>query len=251
MKKFLLLPLIILLLGISTSFSQSLELYWNDLKLNNDQVMIVNVKNINAEHKICGDSLKLYNKSSNNLNVKVKRLDLSMVPDSYNYICWQGNCETKAISTSKETIASESYRNENTNNVPIMCFVPNNKIGISQVKYTFFVDKNPNDSVSVVIKYVTTSSANKIANNVFISPPYPNPANEITTFSFNNFRINVPIYLNISNIFNQRIKRYKINNESKSGKFSINVKDIPEGMYFYSIETDGITTKTNKLIIRR
>lgn len=74
---------------------------------------------------------------------------------------------------------------------------------------------------------------------------YPNPTKEITYIDveFNSSEAT----LVLSNILGETVQMHRLDH---SGSFVINVTDIPEGVYFYTLEADGQKV-TKRLTVKR
>lgn len=101
--------------------------------------------------------------------------------------------------------------------------------------------------VNVIFKYSLTGIEDYSSAEVF-SNAYPVPASDVVNFDYN-FSSNVNAEIAIYNMTGQEVLRSAIN--GMSGKASINVSDLADGVYFYSLIVNGVMEKSNKLVIRR
>ncbi len=85
-------------------------------------------------------------------------------------------------------------------------------------------------------------------SSAVLSNPYPMPASNVVNFDYD-FTTSVDAQIAIFNMMGQEVLRNELN--GMSGKASLNVNDLADGVYFYSLIINGKTEKSNKLIIRK
>jgi hypothetical protein len=87
-------------------------------------------------------------------NLLVKKQELDVLPGTFNSFCWAGSCYPPFIFVSPDvltvgpgqTTSGDDFYGE---------YSPENQIGITDIRYTFFDSENVNDSVSVIVRYKT------------------------------------------------------------------------------------------------
>lgn len=122
--------------------------------------------------------------------------------------------------------------------------------GLEQImQYYLYTETNPDDKfiINITFKYSLDGVEDYSSSAVF-SNAYPMPASDVVNFDYN-FASNVDAQIAIFNMMGQEVMRNEIN--GMSGKASINVSDLADGVYFYSLIINGKTEKSNKLIIRK
>jgi hypothetical protein len=78
---------------------------------------------------------------------------------------------------------------------------------------------------------------------------YPNPASSKASLSYQ-LPGNVKSgEIKIINLVGKTLKTIPVT--QREGKVSIDVSDLSEGIYFYTINLDGVTVKTKKLVIKK
>jgi hypothetical protein len=85
-------------------------------------------------------------------------------------------------------------------------------------------------------------------NAISISAPWPNPANDLTKIDFNlpaNSRNNK---LRLFNAIGGLVKEVAIT--QKQGTAIITTSNLANGVYFYTVQVDGRSVETKKLIVR-
>ena len=177
--------------------------------------------------------------------VMVKKVVLDTVPGSYNMFCW-GLCFSPAVYVSPNPITVNPGRTDSTDFSGH--FVPNNTTGSSSMRYVFFSRANPLDSVCVNVSYgAYPLGVATLAENSRMSSAFPNPANNSTTISYS-LPVSSSGSIIIRNLLGVVVKEVEL--QAGSGKVSVSTSDLPEGVYFYSLNMDGKTDNTKKLIIR-
>ena len=188
------------------------------------------------------------NTGSQALNIKVARKMISEVTGSENNFCWGVNCYPPFVSVSPdaETIAPQAV-----NNSFIADYTPNNMPGTTVIRYSFFKE-NSTDSIHTTIQYNATSAVaatkKDLNNQVGISAPSPNPARDMTFIRFNvpaNSRSNK---IKLFNAIGGLVKEISLN--QKQGDLVLVTSQLPDGVYFYTLQSDNNALATKKLIVR-
>ena len=102
--------------------------------------------------------------------------------------------------------------------------------------------------ITVTFKY----SANGISDNSIVeefSNAYPTPAKDVVSFDYNFSSSANDAYVAIYSMTGQEVMRSAIND--LQGKVSLNVSDLADGVYFYSLVVNGETVKSSKLVVRK
>ena len=114
-----------------------------------------------------------------------------------------------------------------------------------RVTFELWNAANPDEKfvINVIFKYSLYDVAEVAAQNVINA--YPTTATDVVNFDYNvNGRAMVVIY----NMMGQEVMRNDLN--GMSGKLSMNVGDLSEGVYFYSLVINGKTEKSSKIVIK-
>lgn len=109
---------------------------------------------------------------------------------------------------------------------------------------------NPEESfvINVIFKY-SLDGVNDINAVEEFSNAYPMPASSVVNFDYSfNTSVNSAMVA-IYNMMGQEVLRSEIS--GMSGKHSLNISDLTDGVYFYSLIVNGVVEKSNKLIVRR
>ena len=120
-----------------------------------------------------------------------------------------------------------------------------------QKSMTYHLYDNNNPEVIFVLNVFfmySYESINDYSSAEVFSNAYPMPARDVVNFDYN-FATSVIGEVAIFNMMGQEVMRSEIS--GMQGKASINVSDLADGIYFYSLIINGKTEKSNKLIIRK
>ena len=206
------------------------------------------VSDINDSYEIQFD-LDIINTTDADINVVAQMEDLTGI--GMTYLCW-GNCYMPGILEAQNTVTAGG---EGVFNGHVMFMDANSgevlPVG-TEVKmvYTFFDERNPEQTYTfnVNFKYQPESIVDYNSVDVF-SNAYPNPANNTVSFDYN-----MPYDVNsasvaIYNMMGQEVVRQNLN--LGGSRADINVSDLNEGVYFYSLIVNNQTVKTNKFVVSR
>lgn len=228
-------------------FSQSLTLFQNGSDVTNKEVSVEG----NASVDEMNVYLKINNTSNEQVQVKVRKIEISVIPGSQNSFCF-GVCYAPTVFESiiPYTISAGGSTKDSVFSV-IYC--PCGNAGQSVIKYEVFdIYNTENNKISVTVNF-TGSSPSGIdksftAKETFII--YPNPCNlDQVTIRFNEsglVHFNKIILTNITGIV-----LYTSSNTYHSGNFLVDVRDYPNGIYFLSLISESGAMRTEKIIINR
>ena len=243
MKK-LLLSLILMVFAGSIS-AQSLSFKYEGETIEASTIDIVT--NLNSSMEIQFD-LHILNTTDAEINVVCEMEDNSGI--GQNYLCW-GTCFMPGILKAEHTLAGGE---EGLFNGHCM-FVDNDGNTLPagttiNMVYTFYDKNNPEEKYVFNVNFTYEEDAIADFNSIDVfSNAYPNPANNVVSFDYNMpFDVNsasVAIY----NMMGQEVVKQNLN--LGSSRTDINVSDLAEGVYFYSLIVNNQTVKTNKLVVSR
>ena len=206
------------------------------------------VSDINSAMEIQFD-LHVINTTDADINVVCEMTDDPNGVGS-NYLCW-GNCYMPGVLEAENVVTAggEGIFNGHCMFVDAEFQTLPEGTEIHMV-YTFFDERNPEEkyTFNVNFKYQSDAIVDFNSVNVF-SNAYPNPANNTVSFDYNMpFDVNsasVAIY----NMMGQEVVRQDLN--LGGSRADINVSDLNEGVYFYSLIVNNQTVKTNKFVVSR
>jgi len=183
------------------------------------------------------------------ISVKVSRKIISEVSGTENNICWGVACYPPFISVSPdpETIAAGASNSSFKGD-----YAPKGMPGITTIRFSFFRATGATDSVHVTVRFDASAAVlgtrKDLNSGISISAPQPNPANEMTSIAFSlpaNSRNNK---LRIFNAIGGLVKEVAIT--QKQGTAIITTSNLANGVYFYTLQVDGRSIETKKLIVR-
>ncbi len=242
MKKVLLFS-ILSYFTVLTAFAQSLELSNAYGKMNDGDTIVLFNTNATASFAV-GVTVK--NTSGSDIDVKVKKTELSLISGSENYFCWV-SCYLANTYVSPTGITLKPGRDTSvfTGDYNSM-----GNAGASYIRYTFFDSKTPSDSITFVAKYIAGSGVG-IENTqakAQVSNIYPNPARNTVSL---NYDLNGAQHaqFEIYNILGSLVKTIEI--DETSGLLNIDVTDLNNGVYFYSFIVNDKVITSKKLVIQR
>jgi len=128
-------------------------------------------------------------------------------------------------------------------------FDDNMVLGNSQVRYTLYDVNNIADSVSLIINYEVTAVglAKLDAKNFILSNTVPNPATNNTTVKYNFASQPSKASLKVFNMVGVMVKEIEL--EGLDGKAQIDVSNLSDGLYFYSLVVNDKIISTKKLVV--
>jgi len=188
------------------------------------------------------------NMGSSALTVKVKKT-VTVLNDAGAtvYFCTDANCYSPAQSLSLNVSLSASTGTS----LLTTDFNPNSVQGTTIVRYTIINQANPSDTAYYLINYTINNPAG-INTSVIIKPsvsnPSPNPASSY--FSMNYKMGNASTEnskLVIYNMLGVRVMETRV--EEIEGTIRVDVSNLDQGIYFCSLESDGKTLTTKRLVV--
>ena len=183
-----------------------------------------------------------------NVRLIAEKVEGPVVEQTMNYICW-GQCLDPSVYVSNPYDMTSGMSDAFS-----MHYMYTNTIeevaGLEQIMtYYLYPANNPDDkfTINVTFKYSLANIEDYSSAEVF-GNAYPVPASDVVNFDYN-FASSVNAEVAIFNMMGQEVLRSQIN--GVSGKASINVSDLADGVYFYSLIVNGKTEKSNKIVIRK
>lgn len=181
-------------------------------------------------------------------SIKVMRHVSSAVEGSSNYFRWvQTNNPVTNLSGESLLVQPGESSPDDTF---IAYYLPNGMVGKTYIEYNFFNISVENKDVKVVLEFDTTTDDinENILKNTKVSDIYPNPANLSVNIDYS-----LPLEVKfasvrIVNVLGSVVKEELI--DTRDNKMQIDISDINDGIYFYSILINGEIYKTEKLIVR-
>ncbi len=184
------------------------------------------------------------NSTNDSKYVKVRKNVLAEVSGSVNYFCW-GNCYDPPVSESIDSLLISGKGVEKG----FTCdYESHGHPGKTTIRYTFFDINNSTDTVAVVVEFIAGSGVGiNIAAQAKTPTAWPNPAGQILNVEYNHSGTQ-PAIFEIRNIIGQVVKQQ--NMSFGANKYQIALDELPNGIYFYQVQSNGKKTEARKLIIQ-
>jgi len=244
MKK-LLLSLLVLLGFFFVSRAQMLELYHGGEPFEmGEKVTIIDYPQVFE----LVSHISVKNVSSQSLTLLCRKIELEVVPGTSNTFCW-GICFAPSVYLSPLTIQLPAGQTTDEFSGHLM---PAGIIGTTKMCYSFFPQSSPNDSTYFYVDFLATPNVginDLVSNKVFVSKPYPNPATSQVSFDYNFPEGSTSATINIHNLLGAKVK--EVNISGFSGKATIDVNNLNDGIYFYSVNVANEILETKRLVISR
>jgi len=187
------------------------------------------------------------NNSSSDIDVKVRKRYISVVPGSEPTFCWDTNCWQVG---SFESIDAQTLTANSTDSTSFTAdYDSKGHSGTSTVVYTFFNVNDIIDTVCFIATFTCNPSSGIAANenSLSVSPAYPNPANKATYISYS-LPLTNRAKIIVTDMIGNEVKIIPIN-DNNDGKVRIDTYDFTEGIYFYSFIIDNKIYYTKKLVV--
>lgn len=216
-----------------------------------------NVVENGASYVVYGDGAAFWGELNIEFNVTAnenvrligEKVENNVVEGTMNYFCW-GQCLAPTM------YVSDPYDLQaDSTNVFSMHYMYQNSIeevlGQEQsMIYYLYPGNNPDDKfiINIIFKYSLFGVEENSSVETF-SNAYPVPAKDVVNFDYNFTSSVNEAYVAIYNMMGQEVMRSDIN--ALQGKVSLNVSDLADGVYFYSLIVNGQTEKSSKLVIKK
>lgn len=189
--------------------------------------------------------VELQNMSAASADVLVRRTDLQTIDGASSYFCWK-NCyaPNTFVSPDDEFVSIDPQAISQNFSAHYMA---SDHFGSVVSRYTFFDKRNPADSAWFIVRFTAEgTSVNNPASDM-LSMAYPNPASDFISLNFKDIRGNHT--LSLLSLTGSVVKSVTI--EPFTTNYVLNVSDVPAGLYFYSLSTEGKIVSSKKIVITR
>lgn len=241
MKKTILFSFAFLLIFFTAS-AQNLTLSNNEGVFLNDSVVYMQ----GDTGSLLVIHMYVTNNAATDLEVKVRKRHVSVVPGSEPTICWAGGCAGVGTFVSDPQILTAGLTDSTSFTAD---YDSKGHQGTSVVIYTFFNTNNANDTVCFIANFTCTPSAGINNNSITanISPAFPNPCSKATYINYNLLENDNTAKVVVADMIGNQIKEIPV--AEKEGKIRIDTYDMAEGIYFYSFILDNKVYYTKKLVV--
>jgi len=221
-----------------------IELFDEEDHLVNNSTIVVHSTDT-SQTAYMDTKVKVKNNTSAELTMFARRIDNSVVPGTMNTFCF-GVCYPPDVDTSTvEVKIPGGATDENF----LADYYPNGHAGATSLSFEFFDNVTLGAPVTANVTIIFNLSGVGLPDNArpVLVEPYPNPASEFTTFSYELPVSAKTAYLSIRNLPGTEVESIIL--DRASGKAIVNTSGLPAGIYLYSLIIDGKVSFTKKLII--
>lgn len=248
MKRFLLTLILMAFAGFASAQSFTFEhdgktvepgryeVIGNVDPLSGDMVFEFNIKNL----------------TSDNINVQCDRAILSTSHlASRNSVCMGYDCFSYKTDHTYAEIEGNSEVEFSAHFLPV--YDESNTYPIEgckmEVQYSFYVNEGDEPVVITIYFEVSTVSVEDYSDTRIFSNAYPNPAKNMVSFDYDMTSNAQTASVAIYNMMGQEVIRQELN--LGDSRVNINVSDLTDGIYFYSLIVNNQVVKTNKLVVSK
>jgi hypothetical protein len=185
------------------------------------------------------------NNAATPVPVKVKKIEIHITPGTTNTFCW-GLCYDPSVYVSLQTITIDPGKTDSSDFSGHL--MPNGISGYDLICYVFYNESNPTDSVCMNVDYAHFPVG--IENSgikPMLSEAFPNPVSS-------NFQLDYTLPPDLTGkiiIFNESgVNVKELFLPAGSGKIMINTGEMNDGVYFYSLYTEGRICTTKRIIVK-
>lgn len=225
------------------AFSQNLTLSWHDGVVPNGSILDVSGR---IDTVIVAEVL-VHNEGLSTIEVKVRKENIHLVPGAMDTYCFASQCYGSEVPVSVHSVHIDPGMYDSTFYGD---YYPLGNEGTSIFRYTFFNVADTTDTVSVTIRYSGTLNVPVIDKPApGVSNAYPNPASDRVSFDY--FPVNSEgTRLMVIRDMAGRLVRESII-PSDGGTLEIDLSDIENGIYFYSLIQGNKLVLTRKLVVKK
>lgn len=189
------------------------------------------------------------NAGGSQINVKVKKTTMVLNdPGATVYFCTGTNCYSPAQTLSLNVALAGSGGTE----LLTTDHYPNSVAGVTTVRYTIVNQANVLDTAYFIINYTAVCSPGGINSASIVKPsisnPAPNPASSVFAINYKfGSTTNAGAKMVIYNMLGARVMETEV--EGLEGTLKMDVSRLDQGVYFCSLESDGKTLATRRLVV--
>jgi hypothetical protein len=177
-------------------------------------------------------------------SLKMKRQQIDVLANSSNYFCWT-LCYGPTVDESPAGDELVLQPNAVFTDM-FLDYAPAGQLGVSTIRYIIQNIADANDTASILVNFNATPTAiTEITAVPKLNSLFPNPANNNVTV---NFAVNQgQASIEVKNVLGQVQRIMPLTPGSKST--NLNVADLPSGIYFVSLKSNGNIIDTKRLVV--
>lgn len=236
MKRFI---LFVVALASFAAYAQTLKFYYNDVEIHESVDMVVSdPMNLNEF------ALNILNNTDNDLSINFTKENIFEATGSYNTFCL-GSCMEPTVMESLFPLELAAHTMSTAEDFHFV-YSPGNSGEPTRVKYTFLVG---DESFPILVNFLSAPSSITERTSVTKLNAYPNPCTTQVDIQYELGNVGATqSSLIITNLLGKKIQTLSL--EGNTGKVTLDLSQIPAGIYFYSLETNGRLVSTKKLVVR-
>lgn len=247
MKK-ITLSLLFAVITASFAYSQTLKiiLQGGNGAYYNDSTIIVSGSS--ADNLIPSPTFDVVNTGADTVTIQAKRTIISQLAGASSAICFAGTCAPESDNTNPYSVYLGPGDTAQLGNAFTGDYYPNGANGLTSIRYTFF-NYNHTDTAWFIVNYETspTGVASVSGHQINFSAPYPNPANSFVNFSYSLTNGTQAATMKIFNIVGECVQTLPLS--AAQNKSTINVQNIPAGIYVCEIVANGCQPVYQKMVV--
>jgi len=246
MKKFL-LSISFVSIALLSGFSQGIELKDKDGNDITNGTLAVHGSPSSSAIKA---EVFLHNGMEESMLVWAKKIEIEVLPDTYNSFCWANHCYTPSVFDSETGITLAAGETSNATDF-YGEYYPEGNAGSTIIKYEFFSRNESFETVSVTVTYTAdvTSSVPLRLNQVMFSDPRPNPARDFALFDYQ-----LPSGTNSARLVVRSLTGLvvmEIPIDVMGSRLRLETSGLKNGIYLYTLEVNERVITTKKLVVNR
>lgn len=201
------------------------------------------------------DIVTVVNGSTDTMMVDLIRSEINIIPNTGDYYCWGTQCFGEVNAGSKPVwVANDPVKTapgDTAGGIGFSVYFAhkNSEVGEAKYQYEFYDQNNANYRASFYIRYsisYLTSIDEKALNKSF--SVFPNPAQDAVQIKFDANLASSNMQVRMYNLIGEEV--FKQNLSSGQGNVMLNTADLPAGVYFVNLISDGKMMATKKLTVQ-
>ncbi|MCF8234197.1 MAG: T9SS type A sorting domain-containing protein [Bacteroidales bacterium] len=231
------------IVNFNTMIEKKLELVGPDNTILEDGATLAVNGEINEQ--IIAYGIKLVNFTDDIVDVKVRKVIEDTIDGTENAFFWDLEYGVEQYESAAVAMASlktfYDFRG---------LYWPYNEEGTSTITYVFFDVLDPDHKVSLTVEYTAEDSQGLGEEDALadFSHAFPNPANNLVNFEYELSHDVQNARIIIRNLLGKTMREIPVSKDYSS--VSIDVSDLTEGLYLYSVLIDDRSILTRKLVVK-
>jgi hypothetical protein len=222
--------------------AQSFSLFYHDIKLAGDAAL---TRTGTPDTLEMTTWLTIRNDAATEKQIQAKKTEVIMATGAACSLCWAGYCYPTEIFQTDNPLVLAPGASETS---CFAHFITGGTVGTSIVRWTYFDKDDPEDSVSVIINYITypTGIAGPGPGVQVRVQASPNPADKEIFFRLTDPTLST-YTITLCTISGQAVLDEKVS--VSAGSLGIDTSVLPGGIYVYSLNSGGKMLGSGKIVI--